>query len=154
MVIDVYLALIVYIDVLYYNIIFGTNFLDKCGFHLGYENNLVHWIEYKIPFCDFSKLFSHDSQAHYLSHFALSKSVSIITALKPMQPKLLMSTPKSAHNINAFGWQHGIEGQHWDLHVLLSKTNELPVPRWPPWSSSSLQQSYNLKPGPKLVHGA
>ncbi len=43
---------------LQYHTIFGTDFLDKCGFHLAYDQTLVHWMEYDIPLCNTSEFFS------------------------------------------------------------------------------------------------
>ncbi len=32
-----------------FNIIFGTNFLDKFGFTINYNENLLQWIDHEIP---------------------------------------------------------------------------------------------------------
>ncbi len=32
-----------------YNIIFGANFLDKFGFTINYNDNLLQWMDHKIP---------------------------------------------------------------------------------------------------------
>ncbi len=50
--INEYFALILDSDSLQYNIIFGADILDKCGFHLDYGNNLVHWMEYDPSMID------------------------------------------------------------------------------------------------------
>ncbi len=41
---------------LWYKIIFGADFLDKCRISFDYENNIVWWMEY-IPFCNTAELF-------------------------------------------------------------------------------------------------
>ncbi len=56
-VIDENPALIVDSTNLCYDIIFGANFLDKCGITLDYENHQVQWMEYTIPLYNASKFF-------------------------------------------------------------------------------------------------
>ncbi len=57
-VIDKHPALVVDSMNLCYDIIFGANFIDKCGITLDYENHQVQWMECTIHFCDASKFFS------------------------------------------------------------------------------------------------
>ncbi len=58
MVVNEYPVLIVDSMNLHYDIILRVHFLDKCGFHLDYDNNLVQWIEYDIPLCNTTEFFS------------------------------------------------------------------------------------------------
>ncbi len=60
-------VLIVDSNILQYDIIFGANFLDKCGFHLDCDQNLIHWMECYIPLYDTSKLFQTNI-THLSSH--------------------------------------------------------------------------------------
>ncbi len=57
MIVDKHPALIDDSTSLCYDIVFGANFLNKCGITLDYENNLVQWMEYTIPLCDSSEFF-------------------------------------------------------------------------------------------------
>ncbi len=57
MIVDQHPALIIDSMSLCYNIIFGANFLDKCGMTLDYDNNLVQWMEYTIPLHDALEFF-------------------------------------------------------------------------------------------------
>ncbi len=43
-----------------YDIIFGDDFLDKCGITLNYDNKLIQWMEYTIPLCKASEFFSYN----------------------------------------------------------------------------------------------
>ncbi len=52
MIVDKHPVLIVDSANLCYDIIFGSNFLDKCGITLNYENHQVQCVEYTIPLCD------------------------------------------------------------------------------------------------------
>ncbi len=52
MVVDEHPALIVASTNLCYDIIFGADFLDKCGITLDYNANQVCWMEHTIPLCD------------------------------------------------------------------------------------------------------
>ncbi len=69
MAINEHIVLIVDSSSLQYNIIVGAGFLDKCGFHLNYDQNIVCWIEYDVPFCntsDISPTVTHPLCLHQL----------------------------------------------------------------------------------------
>ncbi len=57
MIVDEHPALIVDSTSHCNNIIFGANFLNKCGITLDYENNLIQWMEYIIPLHNASEFF-------------------------------------------------------------------------------------------------
>ncbi len=50
-IVDTHPAFIVDSTSLCYDIIFGADFLDKCGVTLDYDNSIVRWMEYTIPLC-------------------------------------------------------------------------------------------------------
>ncbi len=59
MIVDKQTALIVDSTNLCYDIIFGSNFLNKCCIMLDYENHQVKWMEYTIPLRDASEFFPY-----------------------------------------------------------------------------------------------
>ncbi len=96
MVVNEYLALVVNFMSLCYDIIFGANFLDKCGITLDSDNNLVHWMEYNIPLCNATEFF-HAITTPLSSHW-LRPSLKIISLAVPLQTPLQPAS--SMQNMN------------------------------------------------------
>ncbi len=57
MVIDEHPVLIHDSTSLWYDIILGADFLDTCGLHFDYDNNLVHWMEFDITLYNVTDFF-------------------------------------------------------------------------------------------------
>ncbi len=82
MLVDEHPALIVDSMSLQYDIIFRTDFLDKCRFHVDYYNNLVHWMEYDAQFCDTSDFFLAATNPLHSPQLILTLKITVLA--KPM----------------------------------------------------------------------
>ncbi len=58
MIIDDHTALIVCSWSLWFDIIFGIDFLGKCRFHFDFDNYLFCWMEHDIPLCNAADFFT------------------------------------------------------------------------------------------------
>ncbi len=78
MIVDKHPALIVDSMSLCYNIIFGANFLNKCGITLNYENHQVQWMEYTIPLHHALEFFSYSYYTSLLTPIELESEHDLI----------------------------------------------------------------------------
>lgn len=100
-------ALIVLSNIMCYDIIFGSKFVDKYPFHLDWDANKVKWMGYVILLCD-TQDFSCMLVVHpTLLHLTLTTRLSILgrTLLNPMQfafkmPNMNKLTSMKWHLVN------------------------------------------------------
>ncbi len=127
-VIDENPALIVDSTNLCYDIIFGANFLDKCGITLDYENHQVQWMEYTIPLYNASKFFLSNYYTSILAPPELESEHDFIDnpVVDTFATRILDVEYKQAniHNF-AFNQHHLLLDQCQDLFNILNKHKKL-----------------------------
>ncbi len=70
-IVDTHPALIVDSTSLCYDIIFGADFLDKCGVTLDYGNSIFRWMGYTFPLCNALEFFSYSYYTSLLTPLEL-----------------------------------------------------------------------------------
>ncbi len=149
MIVDERPALIIDSTNLHYDIIFGSNFLDKCGITLDYENHLVQWMEYNIPLRDAMEFFPIVITLHYSHHLNLNLNRTLLSTqfLTPLPLAFLtlnMSKPMSTmlHLTNITF--HLINGMIFSTSksYLMARLESIPIK----------MVHIDLKHGAKLVH--
>ncbi len=57
----------------WYDIIFGADFLDKFGFTINYNNNLLQWMDHEIPLKNPEEFFSNNMPIDLNDELCLNK---------------------------------------------------------------------------------
>ncbi len=153
MVIDNHPALVISSETMHYDIIFGANFLDKCGFHLDYNANQVKWMEYDIPVHEAKTFFAHSFYTLLFTPLDMGHEDKFFgeSPIKSYATNILDTKFEQANNHEvAFGQQHLSLDQPQDLFNILSKHKNLfdgSLGAYP-----HKQVHIELKPGAKPVH--
>ncbi len=122
--IDKHPALIVDSTNLRYDIIFGSDFLYKCGITLDYENRQVQWLEYTILLRNATEFFSFTYYYTILSPLEFEFETDLIgnQIVDSFATRILDAKYEQAniHDV-AFNQTHLTLDQRQDLFTILSK---------------------------------
>ncbi len=152
-VIDKHPALNVQSMNLRYDIIFGADFLDKCGITLDYDTHHVQWLEYTIPLQNALDFFSYTYCTSVLSPLELEFESNFMSnqIIDSFETCILDAKYKQAniHDV-AFNQNHLTLDQHCNLFNILSKHKKLFDGSLGVYPHKKVH--IDLKPGAKPVH--
>ena len=153
MVVDNHPALIVSSDTMQYDIIFGADFLDKCGFQLDYDTNQVKWMECDIPLRDAKDFFAHSFYSSLFTPLDMDHEDEVLgpDIVDSYATRILDAKYEQAdiHEV-AFRQQHLSFDQRRDLFSILNKHKKLFDGSLGVYPHKKVH--IELKPGAKPVH--
>ncbi len=128
MIVDQHPALIVDYTSRCYDMIFGADFLDKCGITLDYDNNLVWWTEYIFPLFNALEFSSYSNYTLFLTPIELDSEQDFLgNAFANIFATHILDAKYEQVNIHdvAYNQTHLSLDQQHNLFNILSKHKKL-----------------------------